>query len=305
MTKDASMSDNSAQEELSLEKRIDAALPSLAPAEQKMASFIRAQREVVLLNSAAEIAAKAGTSDATVVRTARSLGFDSLLHLREAILMDLTGSVTTPGGRLRRTLEDLGSDSDGILGHVLKAHRDSLGVMETAEFGEAFRRVIAMLFSARRRHVFGIGPSGSVADYAALQFNRLGLSTTALSASGIGLADHLLAVGEGDVIMMIAYAPIYREVSVILDFAVEQQIPVVLVSDSLGPFVQSQVAEVLPVPRGKANHLSMHGATVVLIEAMIVALATQDRRVALASLEKLGSLRGALDKLWLKRGANK
>lgn len=293
------------REELSLEKRIDAALPSLAPAEQKMASFIRAQKEAVLLNSAAEIAAKAGTSDATVVRTARSLGFESLLHLREAILMDLTGAAATPGGRLKRTLEDLGSDSDGILGHVLKTHRDSLDVMETAEFGASFRRAITMLYAARRRHVFGIGPSGSMADYAALQFNRLGLSTTALSASGIGLADHLLAVGEGDVIMLIAYAPIYREVSVILDFAEESRIPVILIGDSLGPFIQGQIAEVLPVPRGKADHLSMHGATVVLIEAMIVALAARDRGVALASLEKLGSLRGALDKLWLKRGVNK
>lgn len=293
------------QEELSLEKRIDAALPSLAPAEQKMASFIRAQKEAVLLNSAAEIAAKAGTSDATVVRTARSLGFESLLHLREAILMDLTGAAATPRGRLKRTLEDLGSDTDGILGHVLKAHRDGLDVMETAEFGATFRRAVTMLLSARHRHVFGIGPSGSMADYAALQFNRLGLSTSSLSASGIALADHLLAVGEGDVIMMIAYAPIYREVSVILDFAEEGRIPVVLVGDSLGPFIQSQVAEILPVPRGKADHLSMHGATVVLIEAMIVALAAQDRRAALASLEKLGSLRGALDKLWLKRGVNK
>lgn len=293
------------QDELSLERRIDAALPSLAPAEQKMASFIRAQKEAVLLNSAAEIAAKAGTSDATVVRTARSLGFGSLLHLREAILMDLTGAAATPGGRLKRTLEDFGSDSDGILGHVLKTHRDSLDVMETAEFGAAFRRAITILFSARRRHVFGIGPSGSMADYAALQFNRLGLSTTALSASGIGLADHLLAVGEGDVIMMIAYAPIYREVSVILDYAEESGIPVVLVGDSLGPFIQDRIAEVLPVPRGQADHLSMHGTTVVLIEAMIVALAAKDRRTALASLERLGSLRGALDKLWLKRGVNR
>jgi DNA-binding MurR/RpiR family transcriptional regulator len=297
------MTDRMITKDNSLDDRVEAALPSLSPAEQKMASFFRANKEIVLLNSAAEIAEKAGTSDATVVRTARSLGFDGLSSLRETILADLTGS--GPGGRLKRTLEDLSEDPDGVLGHVLKAHRESLEVMARPEFSEAFRRTILLLFSARRRFVFGIGPSGSVAEYAALQFNRLGLPTTALSESGVGLADRLLTVGEDDVILMVAYAPVYREVSVVLDHAEENNVPVALVGDSLAPFVKKRVVEILPVPRGRADHLSMHGATIVLVEAMIVALAAQDRGAALASLEKFGALRGAIDKLWLKRGVNK
>lgn len=297
------MTDQTTAADISLDERIEAALVSLPPAEQKMASFFRTQKEAVLLNSAAEIAEKAGTSDATVVRTARSLGFDGLSSLREAILADLTGG--GPEGRLKRTLEDLSEDPDGALGHVLKAHRESLDVMATPEFSEAFKRTVDLLFSARRRFIFGIGPSGSVADYAALQFNRLGLPTTALSDSGVGLADGLLSVGKGDVILMIAYAPVYREVSVVLDHAEANNAPVALIGDSLAPYVRKRVVEILPVPRGRADHLSMHGATIVLIEAMIVALAAQDRGAALASLEKFGALRGAIDKLWLKRGVKK
>ncbi|MBY2925575.1 MurR/RpiR family transcriptional regulator [Rhizobium leguminosarum] len=290
--------------DMTLDKRIEALLPSMPPSEQKMAMFFRSQKEAVLLNSAAEIAARAGTSDATVVRAARSLGFDGLSSLREAILADLTGNAS-PRRRLDRTLEDLSGDPDGVLGHVLKTHRESLDIMATPEFSASFARVIPMLFSARRRYVFGIGPSGSVANYAALQFSRLGLATTALSDSGIALADHLLTVGEGDVILMIAYAPIYREVSMTLELAEQNNVPIILVGDSLGPYVQKRIVEVLPVPRGKADHLSMHGATIVLIEAMIVALASQDRQAALASLEKFGALRGAIGKLWLKRGIKK
>lgn len=289
--------------DMPLDERVEIALPSMSPAEQKMALFFRNQKEAVLLNSAAEIADKAGTSDATVIRTVRSLGFDGLLGLREAILADLTGG--GPEGRMKRTLDDMAGDPDGVLGHVLKAHRESLDVMATPEFTEAFKRTITLLFGARRRFIFGIGPSGAVADYAALQFNRIGLETTALSDSGVGLADRLMTVGEADVILMIAYAPIYREVSVVLDHAEQCRAPIVLVGDSLAPFVRRRVVETLPVPRGKADHLSMHGATVVLVEAMIVALAEQDRDAALGSLQKLGALRGAIDKLWLKRGVKR
>ncbi|MBN8951417.1 MULTISPECIES: MurR/RpiR family transcriptional regulator [unclassified Rhizobium] len=297
------MTTDHAADQLTLNERIDAALPSMSPAEQKMASFFRSQKQAVLLNSAAEISAKAGTSDATVVRTARSLGFEGLADLREAILADLTAA--SPEGRLSRTLEDLGANSEGALGLVLRAHHESLEVMSSATFSEAFARTVKTLFSARRRFVFGIGPSGNVAEYAALQFNRLGLSTAALSDSGIGLADRLIAVEKGDAILMIAHAPVYREVSVVLDYAEAHEVPVLLVGDSLHPYVARQVAEVLPISRGRADHLAMHGATIVLIEAMIVALAAEDRDSALSSLAKFGALRGAIDKHWLKRGVKK
>lgn len=297
------MADQIITSDMPLDERVEIALPSMSPAEQKMALFFRNQKEAVLLNSAAEIADKAGTSDATVIRTVRSLGFDGLLGLREAILADLTGG--GPEGRMKRTLDDMAGDPDGILGHVLKGHRESLDAMAAPEFGDAFKRTIELLFRGRRRFIFGIGPSGAVADYAALQFNRIGLETMALSDSGVGLADRLMMLGEGDVILMIAYAPIYREVSVVFDHAEACKVPVVLVGDSLAPFVRRRVAEILPVPRGKADHLSMHGATIVLMEAMIVALAEQDRDAALAALQKLGALRGAIDKLWLKRGVKK
>jgi DNA-binding MurR/RpiR family transcriptional regulator len=161
---------------------------------------------------------------------------------------------------------------------------------------------VPILAKPARRHVFGIGPSGALAEYAALQFNRIGLPSSALSATGIALADRLLGMALGDAILMIAYAPLYREVSVVLDQARALDAPVVLISDSLGGHVRSAVREILPVPRGRGNHLAMHGGTMVVIEALTTALAAGRRTEALASLARLSELRGAIDKSWLKRG---
>jgi DNA-binding MurR/RpiR family transcriptional regulator len=138
-----------------------------------------------------------------------------------------------------------------------------------------------------------------------LQFNRIGLTTTALCATGVALADQLLGLQPDDAILMIAYAPLYREVTIVLEQARRSAVPIVLVSDSLGPYVADDVAVVLPVPRGKANHLAMHGGTMVLIEAIIIGLAGQDRDRALDALDRLSSLRGAIDKDWSKRGIRK
>ena len=280
---------------------VHASLTRLSPAEQRTARFFVNQKRAVLLGSAAQIAQKAGASDATVVRTARSLGFEGLAALRAVLLAELTGA-DSPGGRLERTLEETGDDAVQALRHVIGIHEDVLAVLKRDDIAQAFARAVDVLAGARRRHIFGIGPSGALAEYAALQFNRIGLPTNALSATGVALADKLLSLANGDAVVMIAYAPLYREVGMVLDQAGHLDVPVVLVSDSLGPLVTDKVAEVLPVPRGKAGHLAMHGGTMVLIEALIIGLAARNRELALDSLDRFSGLRGAIDKAWSKRG---
>ena len=289
------------QERQTFESRVLAALDALAPAEQRIARFFIDQKQAVLLNSAAQIAERAGASDATVVRTARALGFESLSALRAALLSELTG-MPSPGDRMERTLAETGGHA---LRHVMSIHEKALEALRDQQFAVSFERCIDILAGAARRHVFGIGPSGAMADYASLQFNRIGLPTNALSVSGIALADRLLWVGKGDAVLMMAYAPLYREVDILLDHAARHDVPVILISDDLGPLVAGKVAEILPLPRGNADHLAMHGGTMVLIEAMIVALAARNKEAALDSLDQLSMLRGSIDKAWSKRGTRK
>lgn len=286
------------------EQQVHDAMKDLKPAEQRVARFFAEQKQAVLLGSAAQIAQLAGTSDATVVRTARALGFESLSALRATLLSELTGT-SSPGNRLERTLAETGGGAAGALHHVIDIHEGVLDVLRRPEIAASFARAIDTLAGANRRHIFGIGPSGAVADYASLQFNRIGLPTSALSASGVALADRLLWLGKGDAILMMAYAPLYREVEVVLDQAGRHDVPVILISDNLGPLVADKVAEIIPIPRGKADHLAMHGGTMVLIEAMIIGLAGRCRDTALDSLGQLSILRGSIDKAWSKRGTNK
>jgi DNA-binding MurR/RpiR family transcriptional regulator len=299
------MSETSMAARSAFDDRVSAALANLSPAEQRVARLFLERKGAILLESAAQIGARTGTSDATVVRTAQSLGVESLAALREAALADLTGR-PTPGGRLRRTLEEAGDGAGGDAGqalkHVLVMHEASLEILRAPSFEAPFARAVEALLAARQRRIFGIGPTAALAEYAALQFNRIGLPSATLSATGIGLADRLLDLRAEDVVLMIAYAPVYREVTVTLDHAERLHCPVLLISDSLEPHLGRRVATVLPVPRGKAGRLSLHGATLVLLEALIVGLAARQRTKAFASLETLVALRGALDKSWLKRG---
>ena len=87
--------------------QVSARIAVLTPAERRVAQHLLAPGPEGALSSAAALAAELGTSDATVVRTAKALGYDGLADLRRAL-----AAATTPPleRRLRQTLEETPPD---------------------------------------------------------------------------------------------------------------------------------------------------------------------------------------------------
>src|SRR5262249_26478400 len=106
-----------------LDERLAARGQHLSPAERRAATFFAAHREEVAFLSAAEIAGKLETSDATVVRTAQSLGYTGLPELKRELVAALRVRAT-PASRLGAALEDLGSTLEEALDHVLTLQID-------------------------------------------------------------------------------------------------------------------------------------------------------------------------------------
>src|SRR5579863_3665975 len=88
--------------------RVAARSGDLAPAERRVAELLLDLGPQATLLSAAALAQQLGTSDATVVRTAKSLGYGGLAELRRALA---SHAVNPPlGERLRRTLDQAPGD---------------------------------------------------------------------------------------------------------------------------------------------------------------------------------------------------
>jgi DNA-binding MurR/RpiR family transcriptional regulator len=279
-------------------------MPQMSLTEQRLARAIALQKDRVVLASAAQIAEMAGTSDATLLRMMRALGYETLAELREEILADLTSSAT-PSSRMQMTIEEAGSDPARLLAHVVGIQEDHLAALRAPALAIAYGKALNLLGAASVAHVFGLGPSGAMADYLALQLGRVGLPARALTQSGIGLADQMLAMRRGDLLVLIAYAPLYREVRVALDRAEAMGLPILLISDSLGPILEGRVAVTLDVPRGRSEHLALHSATLVMIEALVLGVSALNRDRALDALDDFASLRAAIDSGWTKRGTRR
>jgi DNA-binding MurR/RpiR family transcriptional regulator len=277
----------------SFKERIAGRIGQMSPAEQRVASYFDENREEVLIASAAALAQKAQTSDATVVRAAKALGFTGLDELRRALAAELRRSLS-PAERLTRTLGEVGGSVAAALPITLDIHQRALDSLRQSVPPPLFEAAVALITAAGRVVVFGLGPSAAIAQYLATQLVRFGLDAITLTHTGLLFADDLRRLRAHDLVVILAYGRVYAELSALLDEIARQQLRSCLITDTLAAALREQVGLVLPVARGEAGMLSMHTATLGFIEALLVGVAAKRPDETLAALRALNEARQKL-----------
>nr|MDQ3764019.1 MurR/RpiR family transcriptional regulator [Actinomycetota bacterium] len=121
---------------------------------------------------------------------------------------------------------------------------------------------------------------------------RIGRPAVTITGTGVSAADQALTLRRGDALVLLAYTRLHRHAAVLLDTARRRGVPVVLLTDVLTTV--GGVDLVLTCPRGLPGESSSHALTVLLFDALAVALAAADRPRATTALRELNRLRAAL-----------
>jgi DNA-binding MurR/RpiR family transcriptional regulator len=263
---------------------------ALAPAERRVADLLLDLGPEATLLSAAALAEQLGTSDATVVRTAKALGYSGLAELRRALAA--SGESPPLGERLHRTLEQ--TPDDELFPSAIRNHLSALDTLTRNVSPQAFQDAVAILAGRDRVVWRGVGPSAHLAAYGQLMTQRIGKPSSALVHTGTSFADELLTLEPDDAIVLFAYGRLQPHVRVLLEHAGTLEAPVVLITDVLGRRLEAGVATTLQCGRGAPGLFASHGITLVVIEALVLAIAATHQTESEASLAELNELRAAL-----------
>ena len=277
-----------------LDERIAAARPDLSPAEDRVASFFAQHREEVVFLSAAEIAARLDMSDATVIRAAQSLGYSGLPDLK-AELRDALRTRATPTLRLGRSLEELGEDPAAVLEHVLATEMELLHDARKTLRPEDFSRALDLLAKAERVVIQGLGPNAPLAEYFAARLRRMRRPALAVGERGQALADALLDMRKGDVVIVLAYDRQNPESELTLERARDLGLPSILVTDTLGLALAGQFTVALSARRAGGGMFHLSAITVVVLDTLLFGLAGRDRAGALGAAEELQEIRARIN----------
>lgn len=240
--------------------------------------------------SASEIGRLTATSDATVVRTAQRLGHRGLADLKQRLAAAVGASNVRE--RLDRSL-DRAADAHPFVSAIADG-ADATAALHTPALLEAFDRAADRLAAAERVLLAGAGPSSALADYGARLLHRVGVDVGVLRGEGRAVADDALGLRAGDVLVLLAYGAPSARTRVLLGRARAVAAPVVLLTDSLPP--PAGDVTVLRSGRGPADRAASHVTTVLVLEAIALAVATRDPERASRAARTLEELRRTHDR---------
>jgi DNA-binding MurR/RpiR family transcriptional regulator len=277
----------------SLAERVAARLDSLTTTELKVAQYLARHPDEVAFSSAETLGRATDTSDATVIRTVKALGYPGLPALKK-ILQETVRERLTPAGRLGRRVDLVGSDPDSLLSDVLG---ESISLLEEARStirASQFAAAVTALRGAREILVLGTGALGMLGRYLTLRLSRLGYRAQVALPSGFLLADDLIRLTDQDVVVLVLHEQITVEVEVALDHARDVGATVVLVTNNLGEALRDRVSVVLTTPTGNSQMYKMQATTLAVFEALVLAVAVAEAEPALRSLTLMNRLRDEL-----------
>jgi DNA-binding MurR/RpiR family transcriptional regulator len=264
--------------------------------ERRIADFLRQNQDEAGFLSAGEIADQLDLSEATMVRFARTLGFDSYPAMR-TVLQEKFRNLATHSARLRSKLDELRESGDifeRLVASEINFLTESLHTLDRT----AFNTAVELLHTHQRIFVFGLGPSISLVDLLDIRLTRSSRHVIPLKTSGREMLEPLLMMNSEDLLIAIGFFNLTPNLQMVLDYAHHHKTPVILVSDTLGPMVSDKVDVILSARRGPVS--AFHSLTVpmTIINALMLALSSTEQESVMTNLDLLDQMREKLKHAW-------
>ena len=123
-----------------------------------------------------------------------------------------------------------------------------------------------------------------------------------LNRSGIALAEQLIGLQRGDVLIMMAQKSAHREGLTTLREAKRLGIPTILLTHSIDSRFSKEVQVVINVPRGGENgKVPLHGTVLVCLEMIILSVASTAPQRTIKSMKRIQELYRAIGKSGAKK----
>jgi DNA-binding MurR/RpiR family transcriptional regulator len=266
----------------------------LTKSEKQIANYLRKNQEESAFLSAGELAERLGLSEATMVRFARTLGFDSYPAMR-TVLQENFRSRVTHSTRLRSRLDDLREGGD-LFEKVTVSEIDYLTQALQTIDRDALHKAVNYMIECDHIFVFGTGPSISLVHLLDLRLTRFGKQVIPLTIAGRETLEPLLLMTERDLLFAIGFFDVNPTMQIVLDHAKEIKCPAILLTDTLGSVIGEKVDVVLSAKRGPVSEFHSLVVPMTIINTLLLAFANEDREQVMGKLDRLDQLRERLKK---------
>jgi DNA-binding MurR/RpiR family transcriptional regulator len=269
----------------SLEERISAALDGFSPKQRRLARFVLDNKYFMSFASASQAAEKTGSSAATVVRFAQSLGYDGFSEMQAAIRADLPSYMTA----VERMQARLGQPPTGAdIPHNILA-TDIQNIQRTANHlvGAKLEKAVQEILRAGHILVIGSGVSAGSALFLAHSLKVTGFDASSVLSGGLSLAVEVAGLRQGDLLVAIDLWRYSRATVQAVSAANQQGVRTIAITDSIVSPLAELADYAFEVATDSIDHSLSPTAVVSLINVLTGMLAFKAPEKVLESLRRV------------------
>lgn len=272
--------------EPTIQEAITAVYDELPPGERRLADTTLSRLNNLASYSATELAAAAGVSKATAARFFRRVGYQSFGHARrqaraEAHLASPLYALAGVNPKER--------SADALSRHVAADLRNLSECFKSQNVA-ALAQAVKLLAQAPNVRVVGMRNGHFVAAYAAYLLAQLRDDVSTLSGAALTLAEDLVSLGRGDVLLVVDFRRRSAMLQGIVDAARQSGVKLVFIAGPGLPALSRGSDVVLPCQTGGASIFDSYVAAVSLVNYLCAAVAKvldKKSRKRLAAIETL------------------
>lgn len=261
---------------------------ALSPKQRAIGSYLTRHYRTAVSQTAGEVAAGVGTSEATVIRFATQLGYAGYpglkQHLHRMVREDLTSLEL-----LARPLRADGKQRDSLTS-VVQAEMQHLRTLAERTSREDVTRLVKGLLGARRVYVVGHRASGPLAESLGYTLGKVHEDVVTITTGGSGAYDAFRRVPAAAWLVGIAFPRYPRETLNLMAFAREEGVTVAAITDSLLSPAARHADLVLPVETEPVSFVDAQCAPQAIIATLLVEYGLRARERTEAGLGRFERL---------------
>lgn len=202
---------------------------TLTKTEKKILEYIIKNPKDIVISSALDIARELDTSDASVLRLSKTLGFDKFTDLKGYINTNL--ECISPNERIIKNWNNFNSEND-LANKIITADIDNIqNFLINIDF-DLLNQTIIMLQNSKKIFFLGLGSSKGISQFMFWYMRRLGFEAECINEGGLGLYETLSHIKKGDTIFIFSFPRILEDEIKILKFAKEKKVNIISVTNN-------------------------------------------------------------------------
>jgi DNA-binding MurR/RpiR family transcriptional regulator len=267
-----------------LHRKILDTFQDLPANQQKVANYILNQPNELAFLTTDLLARKLSVSKPTIVRFARSLGYEGFADLQKECLGALQADLSNVNkymGELKRQTQN------EALTRVVEAELRNIDETLNHFDRTVFNDVVSLLLRAKHVYTMGIGVSSLLSQFFAYELNQVAVHARSISSGPTRFVELLGLAHKGDVVVAFSFPPYSRETVEAAKFARERGAEVIAITDIRSSPITFHASQVIVGRTKNMLYTNSVAAITILINAIVTEIALKNKKAITPTIEAI------------------